>query len=104
MKEEIRRAIVSSVASRINGKAPANIYSYDRGRHSAMGERYDYEAGAYFSDSFHYGTGSHLDLKISGKKFEGFDYGAGHHLSGSVNGSSVEIFDYGEGRSYNYSV
>ncbi len=86
MREEIRRAIISLATARINGRAPSRIYSYDRGQHSVMSEGYDFEAGAHFSDCYHYGTGTHFHLDITARQFDGYDYGAGHHFGGSVNG------------------
>lgn len=104
MKEEIRRAIVSTAALKINGHAPSSIFSYERSQHSSMSEGYDYEAGAHFSNSFHHGTGSHFNLSVEGKDFKGFDYGEGHHFSGSVNGNAVTLYDYGEGQYFQYAV
>jgi hypothetical protein len=108
MKEEIRRMIVFEAASRVNRRRPSSVYSYDEGRHAAMGAGYDYEAGAHFAGSgsslYHYGTSSHLNLIVNGKNFSGYDYGDGHHFSGSVSGRSVQIYDYGEGRYFTYAV
>lgn len=104
MKEEIRRAIVSSAAKKINGSAPSAIFSHERGHHSLMSDGYDYEARAHFTDSFHHGTGSQFELTVRDNNFEGFDYGDSHPFSGSINGRTVQLYDYGEGRNLNYSI
>lgn len=108
MKEEIRRAIAVNAAARINGKDPAGVYSYARGKHTTMTPQYDYEAGAHIGGSgsslYHYGVGCHINLTIKGSKFEGFDYGDGHHFNGTVKGNSIQIYDYGERKYFNYTV
>jgi hypothetical protein len=104
MKEEIRRAIAASAVAKATGTSPSSVYSYQRGKHTPMSSGYDYEAQAHFSDSYHYGTGSHISLQMNGTNFSGYDYGDSHHFAGSVNGRAVQIYDYGEGRYYNYSV
>jgi len=104
MKETIRRAIISSVVAKVSGTHPSSIYSFDRAQYTNMGQGYDYEASAHFSDNYHYGEGSHMNIQISGNNFSGYDYGDGHHFSGTVNGRSVSIYDHGEGRHFNYTV
>lgn len=104
MKEEIRRAIVSTAAKKINGRAPSSIFSCERGHHSLMSDGYDYEACAHFTDSFHHGTASHFELTVNDKSFEGFDHCDSHPFSGSINGRMVQLYDYGEGRNFNYSI
>ena len=104
MKEEIRRAVVSTVAAKVTGKAPSSIYSHERGAHAAMADGYDYESGSHFTDSYHYGTGSHFNVRVKGDKFEGYDYGDGCPFTGTIKGGAVEIYDHGERRHFNYSI
>jgi hypothetical protein len=108
MKEETRRAIAFTAATRINGSSRSAIYSYDRSRHSHMSPSYDYEAGAHISRTggglYHYGTSSHISFSVNGSNFSGYDYDSGHHYTGQVSGSSVQLYDYGEGRYFSYAV
>ena len=100
MKEETRRAIAHAAVPRISGNPKPNIYSYERGTHSFFSGRgaggYYYEVGARVSRTgdklFHYGTGGHIKLTVSGKAFSGFDYSSGHHYRGTVNGNRGQKF------------
>ena len=108
MKEETRRAIVYMAAVRINGSAPASLYSPARRWRTTMSPGYDVDAQSHINASgpslFHHGTASQINLQIDGACFSGFAYGEGHHFCGSILGNSIEIFDYGEHRYYRYLI
>ncbi len=109
MREEIRRLIVFSATGRIKGQFPRTVYSYDRGTHSHMSNGYDYEIGAHFSgvksgNLYHYGTSSHIQLKVNGTRFSGYDYDSGAHFQGTISGKQVNLYDYEDGRYYSFSA
>jgi hypothetical protein len=62
---------------------------------------YDYTNAAHISGTlpnlYHYGEGTHLNLKIKGSSFDGYDYGFGSHFSGSVHGNRMQLYDYSAG-------
>lgn len=109
------RAGVAYIAGRmISGSKSSHVYDYSEGRYHTIGGRvyadsvriYDYDEGVHIGGSgrrlFHYGEGSHILLRVSGRKFTGFDYGSGSHFSGRVNGKSVSLYDYERGQYFNY--
>lgn len=93
MREDIRRAVIATAWKKLKGQNPTNLYSYETGRHTAMGGGYDYEANAHYSDSYHYGTATHFSVTMNGAGFSGFDHESGSHFSGSINGNAITFYD-----------
>lgn len=100
MKEEIRRAAIAAAWKQSSGSYPANLYSYETGRFANMSGGYDYEMGAHYSESYHYGTNSHFSVQLNGTEFTGYDYGSSSHFSGKLNGRNITLFDNGKYRDY----
>ena len=108
MKEETRRAIAYVAASRINGSAPASLYSPERRWRTTMSPGYDVDAQSHINASgpslYHHGAANQINLQVDGAYFYGFAYGEGHHFCGSILGNSIEIYDYGAGRYFRYLI
>lgn len=109
MNDSLRLAIAAIAGAAINGSKVSSVFDYKTGKWhnteaSVSGgsvKGYCYSSAAHFdgrlSGIFHYGDGSHIEMKIADRKFSGFAYGAGQHFEGTVSGKSVELYVYGEG-------
>lgn len=116
MNPGTRACVAAAAMMAVNGKSISSIYDYSAGGHRSVGGQisgnnvsiYDHQRSCHFSGSlpslYDYGTGSHVQLTVSGKNFTGYDYATGNHFSGSVSGTSVNLYDYEDAQHHSFSA
>jgi hypothetical protein len=102
MRDEIRRAVVSTAWKKLKGENPSNLYCFTTRTSANMSNGYDYSIRAHYTDSYHYGTCANYSVSSNGSQFSGYDYDSGSNFSGSINGNNIQL--HAGGSHFNYIV
>ncbi|SCW39189.1 hypothetical protein SAMN02927900_01305 [Rhizobium mongolense subsp. loessense] len=117
MKSNVRAAVAAMAIAHARGRSVSSVYDYKNSCHVNISANvsgntingYDYGSSCHFGGSFpgmyHYGTGKHIDLNITGGgKYSGYDYDTSSHFEVTVRGNNADIYDYGESAHFSYSA
>jgi hypothetical protein len=115
MKKE-QTADLAYIAGSLASERKSNrVYDPDQGYVSITGtvepgrvRVFDHARGAHITGTdksfYDHSEGSHVSLRVSGKKFQGYDYASGNHFTGHVSGRTVWVYDYETGEYTHYSI